>query len=78
MFWMQSFDMGFPSGSAVKNLPAMQETQVHSLGQEDSLEEGMTAHSSVPAWRIPGTEEPGELQSIRSDQISHSVMSNFL
>ena len=51
---------------------------VQSLGQEDSLEEGMTAHSSVPAWRIPGTEEPGELQSIRSDQISHSVVSDSL
>ena len=49
---------------------------VQSLGQEDPLEEGMTTHSSVPAWRIPGTEEPGELQSIRSDQISHSVVSD--
>jgi len=51
---------------------------VQSLGQEDPLEEGMTTHSSVPAWRIPGTEEPGELQSIRSDQISHSVVSDSL
>ena len=50
----------------VKNPPAMQETQemqVQSLGGEDSLEEGMTAHSSILAWRIPWTEEPGGLQS---------------
>ena len=44
---------------AVKNLPAMQETWVQSLGQEDPLEEGMTTHSSVLAWRVPWTEEPG-------------------
>ena len=48
--------MGFPGGSVVKNLPAMQEpqeTRVRSLGQEDPLEEGMAAHSSILAWRIP-------------------------
>ena len=44
---------GFPSGSAVKNLPAMQETQVRSLGQEDPLEKEMTTHSSILAWKIP-------------------------
>ena len=43
----------------VKNPPAMQETQVQSLGQEDNLEEGRTVHSSILAWRIPWTEEPG-------------------
>ena len=43
----------------MKNPPAMQETQVPSLGREDPLEEGMATHSSIPAWRIPGTEEPG-------------------
>ena len=48
----------------VKNLPAMQETLVQSLGQEDPLEEGMAAHSGILAWRIPWTEEPGRLQSI--------------
>ena len=48
----------------VKNLPAMQETWVRSLGQEDSLEKGMANHSSILAWRIPGTEEPGGLQSM--------------
>ena len=59
--------MGFPGGSAVKNPPVtqeMQETWVPSLGQEDLLEEGMATHSSIPAWRIPWTEEPGRLQSI--------------
>ena len=45
----------------VKNLPAMQETGVRSLGQEDALEKGMATHSSILAWRIPETEEPGEL-----------------
>ena len=45
----------------VKNVPAMQETRVESLGQEDSLEKGMAAHSSILAWRIPWTEEPGRL-----------------
>ena len=45
--------MGFSSGSVVKNLPAMQETQVRSLGLEDPLEEGMATHSSILAWGIP-------------------------
>ena len=45
--------MGFPSGSAVKNLPAMQEPQVQSLGQEDPLEENMATHYNILAWRIP-------------------------
>ena len=48
----------------VKNLPAMPETHVRSLGQEDPLEKEMAAHSSILAWRIPWTEEPGGLQSI--------------
>ena len=47
----------------VKNLPAMQETQVQFLGQEDSLEKGMATHSSILAWRIPWTEKPGGLYS---------------
>ena len=50
----------------VKNLPAMQETKVRSLGQEDPLQEGMEIHFSVPACRIPWTEEPGRLQSMGS------------
>ena len=46
----------------VKKLPAMQETQIQLLGQEDPLEKGMATHSSILAWRIPWTEEPGRLQ----------------
>ena len=56
--------MGLPSDSAIKNLPAKQELQVQSLGQEDSLEEGMASHSSILAWRIPWTEEPGGLYTV--------------
>ena len=48
----------------LKNLPAMQETQIRSLGQEDPQEKEMATHSSIPAWRIPWTEEPGGLQSM--------------
>ena len=48
----------------VKNLPAIQETRVQSLGQEDPLEKGMATHSSILAWRIPWTEESGGLQSM--------------
>ena len=47
----------------VKNMPTMQETWVQSLGQEDSLEKGMATYSSILAWRIPRTEEPGRLHS---------------
>ena len=55
--------MGFPSSSAVKNPPSMQEAQVWSLSREDLLEKGMATHSSVPAWRIPWTEQSERLQS---------------
>ena len=55
----------------VKNLTAVQETQVRSLGQEDPLEKGMATHSSILAWRIPWTEEPGGLQSVGSQRVSH-------
>ena len=55
----------------VKNLPVMQETWVQSLGWEDLLEEGMATHSSVFAWRIPWTEEPGGLQSMGSQRLGH-------
>ena len=55
----------------VKNLPAAQETQVRSLGLEDPLEEDMAAHSSVLAWRIPWTEEPGGLESRGSQRVGH-------
>ena len=53
----------------VKNLPAMQETWVQSLGQEDPLEKGMATHSSIFAWRIPWTEEPVGLQSMESQRV---------
>ena len=53
----------------VKNLPAMQETQVQSLGQEDHQEKGMATHSSILAWRILWTEEPGGLQSMGSERV---------
>ena len=52
----------------IKNLPAMQEMQVQSLGQENPLEKGMAMHSSILAWRIPWTEEPGRLQSVGSQR----------
>ena len=55
----------------VKNLPAMQETWVQSLGGEDPLQEGMATHSSVLAWRIPGTGEPGGLPSMGSHRVGH-------
>ena len=55
----------------VKNVPAMQETQVQSLGQEDPLEKGTATHSSILAWRIPRTEEPGGLQSLGSQRAGH-------
>ena len=55
-------------GQTVKNLPAVRETWVQSLGQEDPLEKGMATHSSILAWRIPWTEEPGELASMGSQE----------
>ena len=55
----------------VKRLSTMQETQVRSLGQEDSLEKEMATHSSTIAWKIPWMEEPGKLQSMRSQRVGH-------
>ena len=55
-----------------KNLPEMQETQVRSLGWEDSLEKGMATHSSILAWRIPWTEELDGLQSTGSQRVGHN------
>ena len=72
MFQQSCLLAGFPDGSAVKNLPAMQETRVRSLGWEDALEEGMAIHSSILAWRIPWTEEPGTLQSMESQRVGHN------
>ena len=56
----------------VENLPAIQEAQIQSLSQEDHLEEGMATHSSILAWRIPWTEEPGRLQSMGSQSVRHN------
>ena len=56
--------MRFPGTKSIKNLPAVQETWVRSLDQEDPLDKDMATHSSSVAWRIPWTEEPGRLQSM--------------
>ena len=56
----------------VKNLPAMRETQVGFLGGEDPLEEGMSTHSSILAWEIPWTDEPGGLQSMGLQSVGHA------
>ena len=61
---------GFPGSSAVKNLLAMQETWVRSLGWEDPLGKKMATHSSVLAWRIPGMGEPGGLLAMEGDGIT--------
>ena len=55
----------------VKHLTTMRETQVQSLGWEDPLEEGMAIHSSILAWKIPWTEDPGRLQSMGSQRVGH-------
>ena len=56
---------------SIMNLPTMQETQVQSLGWEGPLEKGMVIYSNILAWRIPWTEEPGELQSMGSQRVRH-------
>ena len=68
MLWTQ----GFLEGSALKNFPAMQGMWVQSLGGEDTLEEDMATPSSIPAWKISGTEGPGELQSKGSKRMGHN------
>ena len=60
----------------VKNLPAVQETWVQSLGQEDPLEKGMATHSSILTWKILWTEEPGKLQSMGSQRVGHDQAAN--
>ena len=62
----------------VKNSPAIWETWVRSLSQEDLLEAGMATHSSILAWRIPWAEEPGELQSLGSQRVGHDWATNTL
>ena len=56
----------------VKNLPAMLETWVQSLGRENPMEKGMATHSNILAWRIPWTEESGGLQSVGSQRVGHN------
>ena len=68
--WCTS-NRGFPHGSAVENPPAMPEMQFQSLDREDPLEKEMATHSSIRAWRIPWTEKPGGLQSVRSQRVRH-------
>ena len=63
--------LGFPSGSVVKNSPAIQETWVQSLGQEAPLDEDMATHTSILAWRTPWTEKPGGLQNMASQRVRH-------
>ena len=62
---------GFPGGSVVKNLSAMGKTRLQSLGWESPLEKGMATHSSILAWRIPWTEEPGGPQSMGLQTVRH-------
>ena len=65
--------MGIPGASMVKNPPAMQETWVWSLDQEDPLEKQMATHSSILAWEIPQTEEPGRLQFMGLQRVGHDL-----
>ena len=65
-----------PVAQTVKNLPAMQEMQVRSLGQEDPLEKKMVTHSRIFAWRIPCTEEPSGLQSTGLQKVGHNRVIN--
>ena len=67
---------GFPGGQMVKNLPAVQETQVQSMGWEDPLKEEMATQSSILDWRIPWTEEPGRLQFVEYQRVRHDWATN--
>ena len=66
------FNWGFPGSLAVKNLPAMKETQIRFLGREDLLEEGIVTHSGILAWRFPGTVEPGGLPSVGLHRVGYN------
>ena len=69
--------LGFPGGSnGIKDLPAVWETRVWSLGQEDTLEKRMATHSNIIGWRIPWTEEPGGLQSKGSQRVKNNSTTN--
>ena len=71
MSWLYIYVYFLIAIKMVKNPPVMQETWVRSLGWEDPLEKGKAAHSSILAWRIPWTEEPGGLQPVGSQRIRH-------
>jgi len=64
-------EQDFPVAQTVKNLPAMQETGIRSLGCEAPMEQGMGIHSNGLAWRIPWTEKPGRLQSVGWQTVGH-------
>ena len=74
---MNSYSLGFPGGSLIKNLPAKQEMQAWSLGWENPLEKEMAIYSSILAWKIPWTEEPGRMQSIGRQRIRHDLVSEW-
>ena len=77
-FWFViSITLGFPGGAVVKNLLAMRETWVRSLGQEDPSEKEMATHSGILAWKIPWTEEPGGLQSMGSQRVGHDLATSL-
>ena len=70
-------NVAFLVAQVVKNLPAMWETRVQSLGQEDPLEKGKATHSSILIWRIPWTEKPGKLQSSGFQRVRQEWVTNF-
>ena len=74
--YMRTHKLTLNVAQMVKNLPAMQETRIQSLGRKDPLEKGMATHSSTPAWRIPRTEEPGGLQSVGWQRVGHDWATN--
>ena len=73
-----NYNLGLPGGTVVKNLPAIHETQVQSLGQEDPLEKEMATHSVILAWEIPRTEEPGGLCSLGCKRVRHDLVTKQL
>ena len=76
-FWIYwNFEVNSLVAQVVKNLPAMQETWVRPLGQEDPLEKEMATHSIILVWKIPWMEEPGKLQSMGSQRVGHDWATN--
>ena len=74
VYYSLHYNQGFPGVSVAKNPPAKQEMQVWPLGWEDPLKNEMAALSSILAWKIPWTEEPGRLQSTKSQRVGHSLV----